>query len=200
MLLSELKLNKKNPRKISQAQFEKLKESIKRDPEFMVLRPIIFDSSDKNKILGGNMRFKACQELGMEEIPDDWVEDGKDLSPEQKKRFILVDNAPDGMSGEWETSILLDEWELPELEDLGFDIDSLGCDIDVMESNGGIGGRSYGDIASSSKVPVNILGIGGFVERSLMEDVKKKLISAGAEIDKDNCALVSEIYAGYIKT
>ena len=131
MKLSQLKPNAKNPRKISNDQLARLKESIKQDPEFMVLRPIVYDSSDKNKILGGNMRFKACKELGMSEIPDEWAKDGADLTDDKKRRFILVDNAPEGMSGEWETSILLDEWELPELEDLGFDADFL--DVDNIE-------------------------------------------------------------------
>jgi hypothetical protein len=135
VLLSKLKPNKKNPRKISPSQLSKLKDSISQDPEFMVLRPIVYDSSDNNKILGGNMRFKACKDLGMIEIPDEWTKDGAGLSEEKKRRFILVDNAPDGMSGEWDFDILKGEWELPELEGLGFDIDDFEMPGGIPENN-----------------------------------------------------------------
>ena len=33
------------------------------------------------------------------EVPDNWVRSCADLSQEQKDRFLLVDNAPDGMAG-----------------------------------------------------------------------------------------------------
>jgi len=95
--LDSIKENKRNPRKISDLAMEKLCESIKRDPEFMVLRPIVIDKD--NVILGGNQRYKACLKIGKTEVPDNWVVKAENLTPEQKKRFILVDNAPEGMAG-----------------------------------------------------------------------------------------------------
>ena len=112
-----------NPRKITDAQMDKLKESIRRDPEFMVLRPMVID--EDGTVLGGNQRLRAITELGMQEVPDSWVVKAGDLTDEQKRRFILVDNAPGGMAGEWDVDLLANEWELPELEELGFDASEL---------------------------------------------------------------------------
>lgn len=114
-----LRFNERNPRKITAAALQKLCESIRRDPEFMRLRPIVVD--DENVVLGGNQRLRAIRELGMIEIPGDWVAKASDLTPEQRRRFVLVDNAPEGMAGSWDYEILGADFELPELEDLGFD-------------------------------------------------------------------------------
>jgi DNA modification methylase len=126
--LSEIRINERNPRKISQDQLEKLKESLKRDPEFMDLRPIVVDGD--GVVMGGNQRYKGLLELGYAEVPDSWVVKADNLSPEKLKRFILVDNAPDGMSGEWDFELLAEDWEMPELGDLGFDLEAMGFDAD----------------------------------------------------------------------
>ena len=123
MKLSDLRSNEHNPRTIQGAAFARLKTSIKRDPQFMALRPIVY--APDGTILGGNMRYRACQELGMTEIPDAWAVCATELSEEQRKRFILVDNAPEGMAGDWSWDMLAAEWEIPELEDLGFDLADL---------------------------------------------------------------------------
>jgi hypothetical protein len=123
MKVSELKTNPNNPRKISGSALDKLKQSIERDPAFMALRPIVID--ENNVVLGGNQRLKAIKALGMKEMPDTWVIQAKDLTEEQRRRFVLVDNAPEGMSGEWDFELLTAEWDMPELEDLGFGVDEL---------------------------------------------------------------------------
>jgi len=127
--LSTLKFNKRNPRKIELDALTKLCESIKRDPQFMELRPIVID--ENRMILGGNQRFRACQRLGMKAVPASWVRIATGLTAEQRKRFILVDNAPEGMAGEWDLEILTTEWQMPELGDLGFDSDYLLAELNV---------------------------------------------------------------------
>jgi hypothetical protein len=117
--LDSIKSNERNPRRIMETEFNRLCESIKRDPQFMELRPIVIDSD--GMILGGNMRYRACKHLGMEEIPESWVKKAEDLTPEQRKRFILIDNAPEGMTGEWDFDILSKDWEIAELNDPGFE-------------------------------------------------------------------------------
>jgi hypothetical protein len=119
--LAKLKPNKRNPRKIADAAMVKLCESIERDPEFMVLRPIVVD--EKMNILGGNQRYAACQNLGMKTVPGSWVKIASGLTPGQRKRFVLVDNAPEGMAGDWDLELLTADWEMPELGELGFDLD-----------------------------------------------------------------------------
>ena len=115
--------NPDNPRKISEEALERLKRSIERDPEFMRLRPIVVDAD--GMILGGNQRYRAICELGMDEIPDDWVVRAADLTEEQRRRFVLVDNAPEGLSGEWDLELLAADWADVELEELGLEVPEL---------------------------------------------------------------------------
>lgn len=107
MKTNDIKLNPDNPRNITDEALEKLKESISRDPEFMELRPIIIDKN--NMVLGGNQRLKAIRALGYKEIPVNWVKKADTLTEEQYNRFILVDNAPEGMQGEWDYGKLIED-------------------------------------------------------------------------------------------
>lgn len=129
MKISEIKKNPRNPRKISKSQLQKLQESIQRDPEFMRIRPIVID--EDNMILGGNQRYTAIKKLGMKELPDEWVVRAENLTEEQRKRFVLVDNGPEGMTGEWDIDTLQVDWGMDELLDLGFDF---GEDKDEEEN------------------------------------------------------------------
>lgn len=131
MRVKDLKVNDSNPRKITKSEIDKLSESIQRDPEFMKLRPIVID--DEGVILGGNQRFKALKGLGYKEVPDEWIARASDLTEEQKRRFIIVDNSPEGMSGEWDFDALKLEWDLPDLEDLGIDTRPLEEQVDRLK-------------------------------------------------------------------
>ena len=131
MKTSELKLHKRNPRQISRPAMDKLKNSIERDPEFMKLRPIVVD--ENNTVLGGNQRLIAIRELGYKDIPDEWVKPATGMDAEKLRRFMLVDNAPSGMAGEWDIDILSADFDLPELEELGFDLGDLGLDVPDFE-------------------------------------------------------------------
>lgn len=135
--LNTLKPNDRNPRKISDAALAKLCESIQRDPQFMDLRPIVVD--EVNVILGGNQRYAACLKLGKTEVPASWVKRAVGLTPEQRKRFVVVDNAPEGMAGEWDIDLLKMDWELPELGDLGFEklLAELTVDAPPVEDRAG---------------------------------------------------------------
>jgi hypothetical protein len=148
-------------------------------------------------VMGGNQRYKGLLELGYTEVPDSWVVKADNLSPEKLKRFILVDNAPDGMSGSWDLEVLAEDWEMPELGDLGFDLDNFG-DVEVVDSDGPLGGGSYGDV-SGDRIPINILGIGGLMEREMMESVKEKLINSGASAENDNAEQLSTMFLSYLK-
>lgn len=141
MKLSDIKLKDRNPRTITPEALSKLAESIKRDPEFMVLRPMVIDND--NIIIGGNQRYKAIELLDMQEVPDNWVVKAGSLTQEQLKRFVVIDNAPSGMAGDWDLDMLKEDWELPELTDLGFneyqfdDLSIAGLDTeqDIKEDN-----------------------------------------------------------------
>jgi hypothetical protein len=117
--LNTLEPNDRNPRKITDEALQKLCESIERDPQFMELRPIVVD--ENNVILGGNQRYRACLKLGKETVPASWVKVATGLTDEQRKRFIIVDNGPEGMSGDWDAELLKIDWDVPELSALGLD-------------------------------------------------------------------------------
>ena len=117
MKLSEIHINPDNPRLIKDDRFKKLVKSIEEFPKMMELRPIIVDAD--GMILGGNMRFKALQELKYKDIPDAWVKRADELTEEEKRRFIIEDNVP---FGEWDWDVLANEWDSVELAEWGVEI------------------------------------------------------------------------------
>jgi len=111
--ISSIKENAANPRTINKHKFQKLVNSVKEFPEMLSLRPIIVDKD--NVILGGNMRFKACKELGLKEV---YIIQAADLDDKQAQEFIVKDNVG---FGEWDWDILANDWDVKELEEWGLD-------------------------------------------------------------------------------
>jgi ParB-like chromosome segregation protein Spo0J len=78
-------------------------------------RPLIVftDVDNKYVVLGGNMRLKACKEVGIKEIPvivaDEWTE-------EQKAEFLIKDNVG---FGEWDWDSLANEWDTDKVRRIG---------------------------------------------------------------------------------
>lgn len=111
-----IQVNPNNPRFIKDDKFKKLCQSIKDDPEFLTVRPIVV----KNGIIwGGNMRYRALLENGME-IKDEWVKDVSDWTDEQIRKFAVIDNLEYG-DNDWD--LLSEQYEKEELEEWGMDID-----------------------------------------------------------------------------
>jgi len=117
--LSEIKPNPSNPRVIKDEKFDKLKKSIKDFSKMLSIRPMIVD--ENNMLLGGNMRFRALQDLGYKEIPDSWVKKESELTDEEKKQFIIKDNVG---FGEWDWQDLQANWDTEKLDEWGLDIPS----------------------------------------------------------------------------
>jgi len=111
--ISEVKVNPNNPRLIKDDKFKKLVQSVKDFPEMLKIRPIVVNK--EMIILGGNMRFKACKEAGLKEVPIIIT----DLSEEQQKEFLIKDNVS---GGEWDWDILANEWNAEELNEWGLDL------------------------------------------------------------------------------
>lgn len=109
--INKIKKNPDNPRLIKDSQYQTLIRSIKEFPEMLKLRPLVLDES--NTILGGNMRYEACRELGIKEIP---VIYAKGLTDKQKKEFIIKDNLS---YGEWDYAMLANDWDYHELDTWG---------------------------------------------------------------------------------
>jgi ParB-like chromosome segregation protein Spo0J len=115
--LNTIKENPTNPRYIDKHKFEQLKGSIREFPEMMKLRPIVIDN--EGVVLGGNMRLKALRDMAYEEVPDEWIVKADDLTPDQKKEFIIKDNVG---FGAWDWDILANEWDVQDLIDWGLDV------------------------------------------------------------------------------
>jgi ParB-like chromosome segregation protein Spo0J len=111
--ISEVKVNPNNPRLIKDDKFKKLVNSIKEFPEMLNIRPIVVNKD--MVILGGNMRYKACLEAGIKEVPVIIT----DLSEEQQKEFLIKDNVS---GGEWDWDMLANEWNTDELQEWGLDL------------------------------------------------------------------------------
>lgn len=112
--ISSIKENENNPRSINKYKFEKLVKSVKDFPEMLKLRPIVVDKD--NIILGGNMRYKACKEVGLKEV---YIIQAEDLTDKQAQEFIIKDNVG---FGEWDWDILANTFDNVELKDWGLDV------------------------------------------------------------------------------
>lgn len=117
MDIKNIKINDKNPRFIKDDKFKKLCQSIKDFPKMLELRPIIVNPD--GMILGGNMRYRALQQLGWE-IKPEWVKTAESLTAEEQRRFIVEDNVG---FGDWDWDELSAEYGKEELENWGLDID-----------------------------------------------------------------------------
>jgi hypothetical protein len=124
--ISAIKANSKNPRVIKDDKFKKLVKSIQEFPEMLEKRPLVCftDVDGKYVVLGGNMRLKAANEVGLKEIPivlaDDWTQ-------EQRDEFLIKDNVG---FGEWNWDDLANEWDAEKLTDWGLDVWQSEPDID----------------------------------------------------------------------
>lgn len=111
--ISEIVLNPDNPRIIKDYKFSKLVKSIREFPQMLEIRPIVVN--DKNVILGGNMRYKASIEAGLNEV---YIVRANNLTQEQQREFVIKDNVG---FGEWDWDLLGNQYEYDQLEDWGLD-------------------------------------------------------------------------------
>ena len=124
--IKNIKPNPRNPRTIRDERFEKLKKSIEDFPEMLEKRPLVCftDVDGKLVVLGGNMRLKAAQAVGLKELPvvlaDDWTE-------EQKNEFIIRDNVD---FGTWQWEALQSDWDVEQLSEWGLDVPEFAPDVD----------------------------------------------------------------------
>lgn len=125
--LSDIKLNPNNPRLIKDDKFKKLVQSIIDFPEMLKIRPIVVN--EDMIILGGNMRFKACKEAGLKEVP---IIKASGLSAEKQREFLIKDNVS---GGEWDWDMLADEWDYKDLQEWGLDIPGVSLDDDFNVSD-----------------------------------------------------------------
>ena len=76
-------------------------------------RPIVIDKD--GVVLGGNMRLRAAQLAGLDEVPvyvREWDQD-------KDSQFVIKDNVS---FGEWDWDIIANEWQSDELNEWGMDV------------------------------------------------------------------------------
>ena len=114
-----------NARTHSQEQINQIAASIK---EFGFINPVIIDGD--NGIIAGHGRVQAAQKLGMAEVP---CVQASHLTEAQKKAYILADNKL-ALNAGWDDEIL--RLELQSLDDLDFDLELTGFDLEEIEALG----------------------------------------------------------------
>lgn len=109
--IDKLIVNEINPRKINRKAYESLKKSLQDFPEMKQLREIVVD--ENLTILGGHQRIYALKDLGYSDVTVKMV---TGLTEKQKREFIIKDNTA---SGEWDSDIIANNFDIEELESWG---------------------------------------------------------------------------------
>lgn len=136
--VSALKPFERNPRKISEADFERLKKSLHENGYHQRIIATI-----DLRVIGGHQRIRALKELGYREVqilvPD------KTLSDAQFKKLLIQDNLPYGV---WDFDILSSDFEVDELVDFGMPESWLGLGEEQAPEKDGAGTSDSEDDAS----------------------------------------------------
>lgn len=129
--ISSIELNKgqiyglpKNPRFIRDERFRALKKSIEDAPEMLGLRELlVYPHDGKYVVIGGNMRLRACQDLGYKEVPCKVLPEETPVA--KLREYTIKDNEGFGqndmsaLANDWDTAELMDfgmaNWELPSM-------------------------------------------------------------------------------------
>ena len=148
--LSQIQVNRANPRQITDAKFQKLIDSILALPKMLELRPIVVD--DMMTALGGNMRFRALSAIaGMDDaeltgrldanrdvqkktgaerevLRDHWLKWKDSPTATIIKASTLTAEEQrefiikDNVGfGEWDMDALANEWDIKDLNNWGLD-------------------------------------------------------------------------------
>ena len=108
----------KNPRFFRDYRYEAMKKSIQDSPEMLELRELIVYPYPEGRfvVVCGNLRFRACRELGYKELPCKIL--AKDTPPKKLREYASKDNVS---FGENDKDIIENEWDKSELQDWGME-------------------------------------------------------------------------------
>jgi hypothetical protein len=108
----------KNPRQIRDHRYEKLKKSIEDAPEMLQLRELlVYPHGGKFVIIGGNMRYRACKEIGYKELPCKVLD--AETPVEKLRQYAIKDNEN---FGEYDWDEVANSWDTAEMEDWGVEL------------------------------------------------------------------------------
>tara|TARA_R110000824_G_scaffold97450_3_gene232949 strand:- start:8130 stop:8696 length:567 start_codon:yes stop_codon:yes gene_type:complete len=118
--ISDLIRYNQNPKMHPESQIEQLANSIR---EWGWTVPILID--EQNNVLAGHGRLSAALTLEMEEVPcivaTGWSE-------EQKSAYVIADNKL-AENGEWDMGLYFSE--LKKINDMGFDVNLIGAEVEL---------------------------------------------------------------------
>lgn len=112
-----------NPRSITKAEFDALCESMKADDLTGVLQVKVYKHAGEWVVLDGNMRLKAMQAIGIEEVQCVIVPE--ETNAATLRKIVINSNST---FGEWDVDMLANEWDPEELKNWGVDIPCVKAD------------------------------------------------------------------------
>lgn len=106
----------KNPRFFRDNRYEAMKRSIKESPEMLELRELIVFPHLEGRyiVVCGNLRLRACKELGYKELPCKILDAETDVR--KLREYATKDNVN---FGENDFDVMTNEWNRSELQDWG---------------------------------------------------------------------------------
>lgn len=118
---TDIVVSSNNPRRITDADKARLRESLESDPDFLKRRPVLVNKiNGKYVVFGGTQRFLTLKSIGIVDIPC-FVEEG--LPKEEFDRRMLLDNTH---YGHWDfeavdehfSDFVFEDMDLPTAKDL----------------------------------------------------------------------------------
>lgn len=112
----QLKGLPKNPRFFRDYRYEAMKRSIAESPEMLQLRELIVYPYPEGRyiVVCGNLRLRACKELGYKELPCKVLNPSTDVK--KLREYATKDNVN---FGENDMDAMANEWDRDELQDWG---------------------------------------------------------------------------------
>lgn len=130
--ISKLHSWDKNPRDITQEGLERLKKQVKRFGQY---KPLII--TEDGEVIGGNMRLKAMQELGIDKV---WVNIVYPKNDAEKLEYSLSDNDRAGFYVDTLLADIAKETEGINWDDYTVDLEEPASISSVLE------GLEFGDL------------------------------------------------------
>ena len=137
LTLASLTAWHKNPRQLSQAQYDQLQTSM--DTFGLIEKPIV-NADAENTVIGGHQRLRVLHDQGVDAV-ECWVPE-RALSVREAEECNIRLNKN---TGAWDWDILANEFEIEDLLNWGFSeielqLDALATDTDVAGNDDGQNG------------------------------------------------------------
>jgi hypothetical protein len=176
--LSDFVENPDNPQKIGQDAFLRLVEKVRQNPKALRANSIAYVRDDERAegrrlVLSGNKRLRVLRAIYGEDgqVPAAWFVDVTDMTPEERKRFIVEMNVNDG---EWDVEMLLEQYSPEELNAAGLQsiVDSVAGVESIIEMGDEMGDGDDLDEKEHSglvtlKIPPELVGAWRYYKRKV---------------------------------